>query len=158
MDDRKKDRLRRALRALLLFVAAVLLVVALVIPVINNFIAADVVQDLEALPLPPSTSVADSLSAAGKLSGAGNGVQYFGALLLHSTLSLEELQEYYMPYQKVLFDCCVKPQSGAAVEQVENIDLSFSADVQGDGWYVLYTWGSVPNWAADWLNLDARAH
>lgn len=158
MDNKKKDRLRRAVRALMLFIAALLLIVALLIPVINNFIAADVMHDLEGVPLPPSTSLADSVSMAGKLSGAGNGMQYFGGVLLQSDLSLEELEAHYATYQEGLYDCRIKTQEGPAVTQIEHENLSFSADMQGNGWYILYTWGSVPNWAADWLNLDSRGH
>lgn len=158
MDNKKKDRLRRALRSLMLFIAALLLVVALLIPVINNFIAADVAHDLEALPLPEQTTVHDSVSAAGKLVGSGNGIQYFGALLLRSDLSAEQLQAHYATYQTGLYDCRVKPQSGAEVEQVELSELCFDADVDGDGWYILYTWGSVSPVLADWLNLDIRGH
>ncbi|MBQ9860522.1 MAG: hypothetical protein IJO76_07625 [Clostridia bacterium] len=158
MDNKKKDRLRRAVRALMLFIAALLLIVALLIPVINNFVAAAVMHDLEALPLPPATVLSDSVSMAGKLSGAGNGMQYFGGVLLQSDLTLEELENYYLSYQEGLFDCRIKAQKGSAVAQIEHESLTFSVDVQGDDWYILYTWGSVPNWAADWLNLDSRGH
>lgn len=36
----------------------------------------------------------ESLSQAGKLTGNGNGMQYFGAILIRSELSLEELETY----------------------------------------------------------------
>lgn len=158
MKNKMRDRLRRVLRVLMVFVAVLLLAVSLLIPVINNFVAAGIVDDLEALPLPEGTTVQDTVSAARKLVGSGNGMQYFGALLLRSDLSLEALQTHYMAYQKGLFDCRVAKQNGAAVEQIEIGSLGFDVEMDGDGWYILYTWGSVPGWATDWLNLDMRGH
>lgn len=158
MNSKRKDRLRRWIRVLMVFIAALLLVMALVIPVINNFIAAGVADDLEALPLPADTTLVDSVSLAGKSVGSGNGMQYFGAVLLHSDLSLAELQSHYMPYQKGLFDCRVAAQSGAEVTQITHGSLAFDATVEGDGWYILYSWGSAPAWARDWLNLDMRGN
>ena len=157
--NKRRERIRYVLRLTMIAVAVLLVLIALVIPVVNNFVAAGVADRLEGLPLPEGTAVQDSVSMAGKLTGNGNGMQYFGALLLRSDLSLEELQAYYAPYQKDVFDDCrIKPQSGAEVEQVEHGSLSFDADVDGEGWYILYSWGSVSDWVVDILNMDMRAH
>ena len=50
--------------------------------------------------MPERTEIIDSVSLAGKLVGNGNGVQYFGAILLKSKLSLNDLEDYYSVYQK----------------------------------------------------------
>ena len=155
MKDKKKERIRGILRVLMVFVAVLLLVVALVIPVTNNFIAAGVKNELEALPLPANTRVEDGVSAAGNLLGHGRGVQYFGGVLLHSDLSLDQLQKHYAAY-----GCIVQKQEGTPVcpagRTLKGADLSFPA-VKGDGWYLVYKWGRIPAAIWDVLNLDFRA-
>ena len=48
-------------------------------------------KELCETPLPEKTELIESISRAGKLTGNGNGMQYFGAILIRSDLSLEEL-------------------------------------------------------------------
>lgn len=54
-----------------------------------------VARDLEAIPLPPSTEYVAQAHRAAKLVGNGNGMQYLGAILIRSDLSLAELSSYY---------------------------------------------------------------
>ena len=61
------------------------------IPLINNHTAYKVEKELCETPLPEKTELIESISRAGKLTGNGNGMQYFGAILIRSDLSLEEL-------------------------------------------------------------------
>ncbi len=68
--------------------------------VANNDIANEVENTLRETPLPEETELLDSVSMAGKLVGNGNGMQYFGAILLESELSLEELNDYYSEYRQ----------------------------------------------------------
>ena len=49
----------------------------------------------------------ESISRAGKLTGNGNGMQYFGAILIRSDLSLEELDAYYSRYRSNEWECLV---------------------------------------------------
>lgn len=71
--------------------AVVLIGGSLSIPLINNLIAYKVENALCEIPLPEKTELIESLSQAGNLTGNGNGMQYFGAILIRSELSLEEL-------------------------------------------------------------------
>ena len=72
--------------------AAVVLIGSVIsIPLINNHTAYKVEKALCEIPLPEETELIESLSQAGKLMGNGNGMQYFGAILIRSDLSLEEL-------------------------------------------------------------------
>ena len=161
MNNRQKDRLRAAIRVLMVLVAVVLLVVALGIPVANNAVALKVQRRLEGLPLPADTTLVEGNSVAGKLIGSGNGMQYFGAVLLHSSLSLEELQAHYVPLREGLYDCVLEVQEGAEIcpKGEEHIDaIAFSTPMEGDGWYVLYSWGSAPEGLRGWLDLDLRGH
>ena len=65
------------------------------IVITNNCIADKIEKDLAKYQLPSDTELVDSISAAGKMSGSGNGMQYMGAILVKSKLSAEELKEYY---------------------------------------------------------------
>ena len=80
--------------------AAVVLIGSVIsIPLINNHTAYKVEKALCEIPLPEETELIESLSQAGKLTGNGNGMQYFGAILIRSDLSLEELDAYYSGYR-----------------------------------------------------------
>lgn len=65
------------------------------ISIINNCIATNIEKELVEVELPDNTQLSDSISIAEKIFGNGNGMQYFGAILISSDLSLEELTEYY---------------------------------------------------------------
>lgn len=153
LGEKGKDRLRRVIRSTMIAVAVFLLVVALVIPVGNNVVALGVENELKGQALPPQTELIESTSLAGKLTGNGNGMQYFGAILVRSDLTEEELSEYYP-------ECTVEAQtaSTATVEAMNNVDLAFYHDVTGEDYYVVYTWGSAPAALRFILNLDIRGH
>lgn len=159
MDKQAKNRTRRVIRVLMVFIAAVLLVVALGIPVANNFIAHGVKIDLEALPLPPDTRVVESLSVAGKANGNGNGMQYFAALLLQSDRTRDELQAHYTALagetDSLFLTYRVESQTGQTVAPIEIGTYRFTHPVEGAGYYILYTqrgsYGGL-------LDLDMRGH
>ena len=66
--------------------AAVVLIGGVVsIPLINNHTAYKVEKALCEIPPPEETELIESLSQAGKLTGNGNGMQYFGAILIEVT-------------------------------------------------------------------------
>ena len=76
--------------------AAVVLIGSVIsIPLINDHTAYKVEKTLCEIPLPEETELIESLSQAGN----GNGMQYFGAILIRSELSLEELDAYYSDYR-----------------------------------------------------------
>ena len=64
-------------------------------PAVNDRAAKKVAKDLEALPLPADTMRLETVYRAGKLVGCGNGMQYFGGMLLESGLPLEELRDWH---------------------------------------------------------------
>lgn len=73
------------------------------IAIINNCIANNIELQLVALELPEKTELTDSVSIAEKIFGNGNGMQYFGAVLITSELSEEELKEYYSQFEEEIF-------------------------------------------------------
>ena len=163
LDTKYKARLRSVIRVTMVAIAVLLLFFALGIPIINNAIALGIEGDLKRMPLPTDTAVIESTSVAGKLTGNGNGMQYFGAVLLKSDLTLEELYDHYRPYRIGLNDCLIEVQTDATVRPRGEVmhgasDLAFFTDVQGEGYYILYTWGSAPDWARDLLDTDLRGH
>ena len=62
---------------------------------VNDHIAGGLEKRLLSCPLPQDTELLESVSVAGKMLGAGNGMQWFGILLVRSGLSADELTEWY---------------------------------------------------------------
>ena len=158
LQEKHKNKLRLWIRVTMVFVAVVLLLFAVGIPVANNAIALGVENDLKDIPLPENTVLVESTSKAGKMVGNGNGMQYFGAILIESDLSFEELDAYYQAYRAGSFDCLIAEQVSSDILVVEHGDLAFRHTEYGDGYYIVYTWGSAPDWARDWLDTDLRGH
>jgi len=136
-------------------VAAILLLVgfAVSVPAVNNLSAERVEAQLAKIPLPADTERIESLSRAGKLVGNGNGMQYFGALLIRSDRTLEELSDYYAGK---LAGTVVREQKTQRIECAEHVSLSFRTPVPDTGdYYIVYRFGSgIPLFA----QLDLRGH
>lgn len=125
------------------------------IPLANNHYAEQVEKELRETPLPEKTEIIDSVSQTGKLVGNGNGMQYFGAILLKSKLSLNNLEDYYSAYQKNEWSYVVEPQKTQIIEVVEHNRISFSEKVDDEGYYIVYSWGDGPDLLEE---LDFRGH
>ena len=125
------------------------------IPLANNNYAEQVEKELRETPLPEKTEIIDSVSQTGKLVGNGNGMQYFGAILLKSKLSLNNLEDYYSAYQKNEWSYVVEPQKTQIIEVVEHNRISFSEKVDDEGYYIVYSWGDGPDVLEE---LDFRGH
>lgn len=158
LQEKHKNKLRLWIRIAMVFIAVVLLLFAVVIPIINNAIALGIENDLKSIPLPEKTELIESTSTAGKLVGNGNGMQYFGAILIKSELLPEQLDAYYQAYRTGAYDCIIAGQLDEKILAIEHGDLTFRHDEYGVGYYIIYTWGSAWNWAQDWLDTDLRGH
>ena len=95
----KKRGHMKKLKLVGILVAVVLIGGVISISFINNNIAYKVEKELCETPLPEKTELIESISRAGKLTGNGNGMQYFGAILIQSELSLKELDDYYSDHR-----------------------------------------------------------
>ena len=136
--------------------AAVVLIGSVIsIPLINNHTAYKVEKALCEIPLPEETELIESLSQAGKLTGNGNGMQYFGAILIRSDLSLEELETYYSDYRSNEWEYLVEIQEGQSIEVIDHETLQFSGEIKDSGYYILYSWGSGNSLLEE---LDIRGH
>lgn len=145
-------------RRFLVFEGAVALIAALLLisPLVNNATAKAVERELRSTPLPERTTCIDSLSKAGKLNGNGNGMQYFGAMLVESELSLEALDEYYRTYRQGAWDFLVQEQKTASIEQMEHETLTFSSNLSPEAsYYMIYSWGKG---SEPFASLDLRGH
>ncbi|MDR7855207.1 hypothetical protein [Tissierella sp.] len=128
------------------------------IPLVNNYEASLVSKELAKIPLPPETQFVEAVYKAGKLVGNGNGMQYFGAILIKSELPLYEIDEYYLQYRKNDWSYIVEKQSGSEIKEVEHGKLEFNEihDVNIiDTYYIVYSWGESDFPLAD---LDIRGH
>ena len=102
------------------------------------------------------TEYMESVSKAAKMTGNGNGMQYLGAILLESELSLAELEKYYADYREDEWDCMVESQEGQKVNCIEHGTLSFDTEMASDKkYYIVYSWGSGIELFSD---LDIRGH
>ena len=154
LQEKHKNKFRLWIRVAMVFIAVVLLLFSVAIPVANNAIALGVENDLKSIPLPEKTELVESTSKAGKMVGNGNGMQYFGAILIKSDLSMEEVKNHYSDY-----DCVVERQTAAQIQVIGNdTGLSFRQADYSDSYYLVYRWGSAPAWARDWLDTDLRGH
>ena len=135
--------------------AVVLIGGVISIPLLNNYTAYKVERALCEIPLPEEAELIESLSQAGKLTGTGNGMQYFGAILIRSDLSLEELDAYYSGYRSNEWECLVETQEGQSVEVIDHETLQFSEEIKGSGYYIVYSWGSENSLLDE---LDMRGH
>ena len=110
---------------------AVLMVCGFIIaiPIVNDNVAEKTAKELVKIPMPEGTEYIESKSRAGKLVGNGNGMQYFGAILIQSELSLEELQEYYSNYADSEWECIVEQQRDNEISVIEHGSLAFESEI-----------------------------
>ena len=136
--------------------AAVVLIGSVIsIPLINNHTAYKVEKALCEIPLPEETELIESLSQAGKLTGNGNGMQYFGAILIRSDLSLEELDAYYSGYRSNEWEYLVEIQEGQSIDVIDHETLNFGKEINDAGYYIVYSWESENSLLKE---LDIRGH
>ncbi|MBD5549654.1 MAG: hypothetical protein HDQ96_00520 [Lachnospiraceae bacterium] len=140
---------------IVLTVVTIILSVLMITPIINNNMAEKTADELVDLPLPNNTEFIESIYKAGKLVGNGNGMQYFGAILIKSELSLDELKEYYLEFADNEWKCIVENQTNTEVEIIEHTNLTFKTDIEGNDYYIVYSWGDNNT---IFHELDIRGH
>ena len=154
LNDKTKDRYRRMIRAIMIALAVVLLVMGLAVPVANNAIAMGVAREMEALPLPPDTTLVESTSLSGRFGDTKGHVQYFAALLVKSDRTVEDLRAHYAEYTDgSLIAYRVEKQVGREIAVLKDADLSFRS---GKGDYIVYTLRTGGNALQFWLDMDVR--
>ncbi len=131
------------------------------IVITNNCIADKIEKDLVKYQMPSDTELVDSVSAANKLTGNGNGMQYMGAILVKSALSAEELREYYDSD----FDYIEVRKQESKTLDFDNLSYNFSKfpEAQDGSYYSVICWDSnrkelVGEYLSDFLDFDIRGH
>jgi len=127
----------------LVFIAVLAVVAFNVIVVVSNeAIAKNTVNELIAIPLPENTSLVGSKAITGKLVGDSDGMQYFGAILIKSDLSLKELTDYYMKFDGIDSPEQIREQKSNVIEVLEHGSHSFGTrSATLDNHYIVYKWG-----------------
>lgn len=125
------------------------------VPAVNDRAAEELAQELSSLSPPDGAVVIESVSAAGNLTGNGNKMQYFAAILVSSDSSAEELCDYYRDL--VGNDSVnVKEQTENAIPESDRGALSFTSALDEDEtYYIIYRWDSTDSF---YRNLDIRSH
>ena len=74
--------MRKGIRIILAVIFASIILFLSLCPVINDISAKHIIAEIKSVPLPKDTQIIESFSQAGKLVGNGNGMQFFGAVLI----------------------------------------------------------------------------
>ena len=132
--------------------------IILFINIQNDLIANNTKKELINTQLPNDTKIIDSISVAGKLTGNGNGMQYFGAILIKTDMSKEELESYYKDYRKDDWSFLVSKYDNNKIEQIEHGDYKFKKYNESDKekYFIVYSWGSSKNSFVS--EFDLRGH
>lgn len=141
--------------AIVVLIAVIFLSALICTPAVNDNTAKETANELLDIPLPDHTEFVETVYKAGKLVGNGNGMQYFGAILIKSELSLEELKEYYLSFSENEWECIVEKQTGTDIKVIEHGRLTFKTDIEGDNYYIVYSWGENDAVFGEW---DIRGH
>lgn len=140
-------------------IGSIILLLAFIIPFAihfsNDYAAIKTAKQIADIPLPEQTEYMESVHLAGKLTGNGNGMQYFGAILVKSDLTMDELAEYYQNFNNDSQEYSVDRQMEKEIQAIEHGTLSFKTDIQGDNYYIVYSWGDNNNFASE---FDLRGH
>ena len=138
-----------------LTIIASLILFRILCPIVNDISAKRIIANIESVPLPQDTQVAEQFSQAGKLVGNGNGMQFFGAILIESELPLEDLDKHYSLYRETPWDYIVELQDTQNVDVIEHGTFSFETDVSNGKFYIVYSWG---NGISPFQDFDLRGH
>lgn len=150
--------MKRVLKSFtVIFSAAVfsLLVFLFSIPVVNDAVAAKIADTLEGIPLPPETEFCERISRAGKLAGNGNGMQYFGGILIKSDLTASQLEAHYAACDSKGFKCIVQKQAGQGLHMIEHGKAAWDIQIDDGQYYTVYAWGDGNSLFSE---LDFRGH
>ena len=132
-----------------------IMIVPIITRTINNDIAYQTAQDVKAIALPDKTEYVEMFSAAGKLVGNGNGMQYLGGILIKSELPIDSIRSYYSQYASNEWEYLVDKQEGNYIRFVEHGEVSLHTNVDGDNFYIVYSWGQSNSFLTE---FDTRGH
>ena len=132
-----------------------IMIVPIITRTINNDIAYQTAQDVKAIALPDKTEYVEMFSAAGKLVGNGNGMQYLGGILIKSELPIDSIRAYYSQYASNEWEYLVDKQNGNYIQFIEHGEVPLQTNVDGDNFYIVYSWGQSNSFLTE---FDTRGH
>ncbi|MBR6709663.1 MAG: hypothetical protein IKL84_08315 [Clostridia bacterium] len=141
-------------RIIYTILALILLIMTtlIAIPCINDRTADTLEKMMLDTPLPDGAVLIDHASAAGKLIGNGNGMQYLAVLVIRSDLTADALEAHYAPLRRNSDHFLLVTAADADRLPFDRLDLlpQYPSDA-----YFVYSWG---NSAFPLCDLDLRAH
>lgn len=146
----KRQRKRGSLLLLGLFLGGALGALLISIPFVNDAAARQVESELLALPVPGHTRVLDSASEAGRFAGAGNGMEYLGAVLIESALAQEDLETHYAGSAAVL------ASPGDTGDRLSSWATQRFPEAADQNTYLIYSFGVAPS--EFHRQIDLRGH
>lgn len=151
----KKPRTKKTAKIAAVVIIIVLIAGNIAVTIVNNNAAKDVENRLRDLQLPKNAELVDSVSKAGKVTNHANGMQYYGAILIKSDLTLNELRDFYGKKSKYEGDCIILKHGEHELDFARSkAKLGFGDyDKKNKGYYIVYSWGEGPG---IWENLDLR--
>lgn len=134
-------------------VILLLLAAVLSVPLVNDRTCAKITERLEDIPLPEDTAYLESVTKAGKLVGNGNGMQYFGTILIKSQSAAEELSAYYAQYDANIE---VRAQTSQTIDWLEHAPIALETAIEERAsYYLVSLWGEG---ISPFAELDLRGH
>lgn len=81
-------------------------------------------------------------------------MEYIGGILIRSNLSLSDLQDYYSQYSNL--NIYIEKQTSNNIEFIEHDIVSFKAKIEGNDYFIIYSWGDSSDSA--FSEFDLRGH
>ncbi len=154
----------RKLLRIIIIIVLLITVFHLTIYFANNQIAEGMKQRLLNCSMPENTQLLDAQSVAGKMLGAGNGMQWYGIILVSSPMDKEALSEWF--YSEI--DVNKETESIEVLKQESSYvftdyDKQFSNYSSGEDRYQIRfsrnsNVGSETSFWESLLNSDFRGH
>lgn len=99
------SKLKRVFLILLIVILAIpilyYLSFALICPAINDAKAGRIERELTDMPLPSNTEILETASFCGNTSGTGNHIEIWAGVLIYSSLSENEIHQFFSDYEMV---------------------------------------------------------
>ena len=89
------DKFKKILLITLVVLIAIIITLGVTIRIANNSIAKGLEKELLACEHPTEIEIIESISVAGKMMGNGNGMQWFGIILVKSGMDENMLSDWY---------------------------------------------------------------
>ncbi len=115
-------------------------VVVFTIPAVNDIRANRIVHELTEYHTPPNSKVVEMCAYSGKLIGNGDGMDYFGAILIKCDAEFDEVKQNYANS-----GFSVEKQESRLIEQLDK-KTYFKTNITGGNYYIVYKlkWAENP--------------